>query len=91
MVAGGALSYGQDMAPKTLCLAHPEFCAGCAALLPTGTAVLVDGSCHVSCAGCAGDLTGLAAMDPWSPIDDPALRDLLRRRHDADRRTLVSA
>ncbi len=79
------------MAPKTLRLAHPELCDACAALLPTGTAVLVDGSCHVSCARCAGDLTGLAPVDPWSPIDDPELRDRLRHRHDADLRTLVSA
>ena len=100
MVAEGGVSYVRRMPTTTVRLAHPELCDGCSDLLPTGTKVLVDGSCHVSCARCAGHVTGRRALDPWSPINDPELRDRLLHRHDADRldadryagrRTLVSA
>jgi hypothetical protein len=81
------------MAPRTLRLAHPELCDGCSDLLPTGTVVLIDSSCHVCCSVCAGSFHGLAMIDPWACIDDPALRDRLHLRHleVADHRTLISA
>ena len=79
------------MTTKTIRLAHPELCDGCSDLLPTGTAVLVDPSFHVSCALCAGDLEGLRPVDPWAFVSDPSLHDRLQHRHDADVRQLVSA
>ena len=91
MVGDGRLSYVQRMATKTIRLAHPELCDGCADLLPTGTAVLVDSSLHVTCGSCAGDVHGLAPLDPWACVSDPELRDRLVHRHDADDRLLVSA
>ena len=80
MVGRTGLPYVQRMAPKTLRLAHPELCDGCSALLPMGTVVTVDGSCHVRCPGCARQHLHLVDHDPWSMIDDPVLRDRLHRR-----------
>ena len=91
MVRAQAVSYVRHMATKTIRLAHPELCDGCADLLPTGTAVLVDASLHVTCASCAGDVHGLAPLDPWCCISDPVLHDRLVHRHDADQRVLISA
>jgi hypothetical protein len=91
MVAKPGESYVRYMLTKTIRLAHPELCDGCADLLPTGTAVLVDGSLHVSCARCAGDVRGRRAADPWAWVDDPELRHRLQHRHDADARQLISA
>ena len=91
MVGAAPNPYVRRMATKTIRLAHPELCDGCADLLPTGTAVLVDSSFHVTCASCAGDVRGLAPLDPWCFVSDPELRDRLVHRHDADDRLLVSA
>lgn len=79
------------MASKTIRLAHPELCDGCADLLPTGTPVLVDGSLHVTCTTCAGHVRGAHPHDPWACVSDPELRDRILHRHDADDRLLVSA
>jgi hypothetical protein len=81
------------MNPRTLRLAHPELCDECSDLLPTGTVVLVDASCRVSCSVCAGSFHGLTVIDPWSCIDNPLLRERLHHRHDATygQRTLISA
>lgn len=84
MVGNGSNSYVRGMTATTIRLAHPELCDGCAALLSTGTAVLVDPALHVTCSRCAGDITGRPAADPWAWIDDPALRQRLQHRHDAD-------
>ncbi len=88
-------SYVQRMPIKTIRLAHPELCDGCASILATGTVVLVDAGLHVSCSACAGDPVARPAADPWAWIDDPALRHRLQHRHDADviveRRQLVYA
>lgn len=91
MVGGVGDPYVRGMASKTIRLAHPELCDGCADLLPTGTAVLVDSSFHVSCALCAGDLDRLAPADPWWCVSDPELRDRLQHRHAVDHRQLISA
>ena len=81
------------MNPRTLRLAHPELCDECSDLLPTGTVVLIDSSCHVSCSVCAGSFHGLTVIDPWSCIDNPLLRERLLHRHvaDVEHRTLISA
>jgi hypothetical protein len=68
------------MAPKTLRLAHPELCDGCAELLPAGTVVTVDASCHVRCTTCARRSSHLVEHDPWWGVDDAALRDRLHHR-----------
>ena len=73
------------MAPKTIRLAHPELCEACAALLPTGTVVLVDPSLHVSCSGCAELLVDRRPVDPWAFISDPELHERLVHRHDRER------
>lgn len=84
MVGEAGNSYVHRMPTKTIRLAHPELCDGCASLLPTGTAVLVDAGLHVSCADCAGDPIAKPASDPWAWIDDPELRHRLQHRHDRD-------
>lgn len=91
MVGSDGLPYVRPMATKTIRLAHPELCDGCADLLPAGTTVLVDASLHVSCASCAGDLQGLAPLDPWSCVTDADLHERLVHRHDADDRVLAFA
>jgi hypothetical protein len=68
------------MAPKTLQLAHAELCDGCADLLPFGAVVRVDASCHVLCTRCARRHGHLVEHDPWAVIDNPELRERLRRR-----------
>jgi hypothetical protein len=83
MVDDASSSYRQGMAPKLLRLAHAELCDGCADLLPVGTAVTVDASCHVRCASCARRHDHLVEHDPWSPIEDPELRDRLHHRSSA--------
>ncbi len=80
MVPSPAVSYVQRMAPKTLRLAHPELCDGCAELLPAGTPVTVDASCHVRCTVCARRHAHLVEHDPWWGIDDSQLRDRLHHR-----------
>jgi hypothetical protein len=91
MVGSPSVPYVQGMPPRTVRLAHPELCDGCSDLLPTGTVVLVDAGCQVSCSVCSGSLHGLTVVDPWSCIDDPQLRDRLHHRHLDDHRTLISA
>jgi len=80
MVGSTTVSYVQRMAPKTLRLAHAELCDGCAELLQAGSVVTVDASCHVRCGTCARRRFHLVEHDPWSVIDDPALRDRLHHR-----------
>lgn len=88
MVGEPVNSYVHRMTAKTIRLAHPELCDGCASLLATGTTVLVDPGLHVTCSRCAGAGTGAIlgrrAADPWAWIDDPALRHRLQHRHDAE-------
>lgn len=91
MVEVGGVSYVQHMPTKTLRLAHPELCDVCSDLLPVGTTVLVDGSYHVSCSCCAGDLPSLVGVDPWTFVSDPSLHDRLLHRHEAGSRVLLSA
>lgn len=93
MVGDPVNSYVRRMTAKTIRLAHPELCDGCASLLSTGTAVLVDPGLHVTCPRCAGAAVGRSAPDPWGWIDDPVLRHRLQHRHDprVERRQLASA
>jgi hypothetical protein len=90
MVAESGNSYVQSMTSSTIRIAHPELCDHCHQLLPSGSVVLVDAGLHVSCARCAGDDVDLPVADPWAWVHDPALRDRLQHRHDADR-VLVGA
>lgn len=100
MVADGGQAYVRRMATTTLPtsllrLEHAELCAECHDLLPIGTPVTVTATGAATCLLCTE--TPAAALralrtDPWSAIDDPALRGRLRRRtHPTARPLALSA
>jgi len=84
-------AYVRTMPAKTLRLQHAELCVGCAALLQTGTVVVVDGNRRVACLSCArgilSDTDGVTTRTgPWPNADDIRRRDRLQHRLLLERR-----
>jgi hypothetical protein len=84
-------AYVRTMPDKTLRLQHAELCGGCAALLQTGTVVVVDGNGRVACLRCArgvlNDTDGVTTrIGPWPSAEDLRRRDRLQHRLLLERR-----